>query len=334
MKQILGLFATLVIGVAVLAQNTQSPDIFAVNKMLGKTINFANALEAPSEGSWGITLNEKYFVLAKQAGFTAIRLPVSYSAHSDQKAPFKVGRDFMLRIDWAIQNAKKNGLAIVIDLHNYDDFCTKPKQNLDRWLGIWKQIATRYANQPESVIFEPFNEPHDKLEPFWNDYFAKALAVIRETNPTRAVIMDGNGWSSADRIAESVVPNDPNIILTFHNYTPFPFTHQGAEWWSDGDKYLGTKWNNTPEEQAVVVAYIEKAEQFAKAANLPLFMGEFGAYRKADMDSRIRWTSFTRSVAEQKNISWGYWEFASGFGIYDPLMKEWRKDLLKAVLGN
>ncbi len=339
MKRILGLIAVLVAGVVVFAQDnpngavtTENP-VFAVNRLLARSVNFGNALEAPGEGAWGITLNENYFELVKKAGFTAIRLPANYNTHSDQKAPYKVQREFMLRIDWAIKNAKKRGLAIIIDLHNYEDFCTKPKQNLERWLGIWRQIATRYANQPDSVIFEPFNEPHDKLEPLWNDYFAKVLAVIRETNPIRAVVMDGNGWSNAERMTELQIPNDPNLILTFHNYTPFQFTHQGAEWWADSAKYLGTKWNGTPADQAVVTDYIEKAEKIATTANLPLYMGEFGAYRKADIASRIRWTTFTRQTAENKGISWGYWEFASGFGIYDPLMKEWRKDLLAAVIG-
>ena len=114
MKRILGLFASLVLGVVVLAQNTQTTDVFAVNRLLAKSVNFGNALEAPGEGAWGITLSEKYFTLVKQAGFTAIRLPANYNSHSEQKAPYKVQRDFLLRIDWAIQNAKKNGSKITL----------------------------------------------------------------------------------------------------------------------------------------------------------------------------------------------------------------------------
>jgi endoglucanase len=202
---------------------------FAANKLLARTVNYSG-LEAPNEGEWGPKLEEAGFEAIKKAGFTAIRLPVKFSNHADVAAPYKLEPTFLARVDWAVQNASKRGLAIIIDLHHFNELTLSPESNKARFLGLWDQIATHYQKQPQNVIFELLNEPNDKLEPFWNEYAAAALAVVRKTNPKRTVIIGPTGWNTAEKLAELKVPNDPNLIVTFHNYTPFEFTHQGAEW--------------------------------------------------------------------------------------------------------
>ena len=61
-------------------------------------------------------------------------------------------------------------------------------------------------------------------------------------------------------------------------------------------------------------------------------MGEFGAYGKAPMESRITWTTFITREAETRNFSWGYWEFCSGFGLYDTVTGAWREELVRALI--
>ena len=63
-----------------------------------------------------------------------------------------------------------------------------------------------------------------------------------------------------------------------------------------------------------------------------ILLGEFGAYEKADMTSRVRWTSFVARTAESHGMAWAYWEFASTFGVYDPTADAYRPDLLNALL--
>ena len=65
---------------------------------------------------------------------------------------------------------------------------------------------------------------------------------------------------------------------------------------------------------------------------MPMQLGEFGAYNKADEPSRIRWTAAVRKASEDYNIDWSYWEFGAGFGIYDPVNDEWRTGLLQSLL--
>ena len=75
------------------------------------------------------------------------------------------------------------------------------------------------------------------------------------------------------------------------------------------------------------------AEWSRDNGDVPLWMGEFGAYSKADLDSRARWTEFVARSAEKRNIAWAYWDFASaGFGVYDYLNKIWQVSILKALI--
>ncbi len=310
---------------------SQGNSVFDANKRLARTVNFGNALEAPKEGEWGLTLEEGYFETIKKAGFSAVRLPVKFSAHALDAAPFTLDETFMKRIDWAVENATSRGLAIIVDLHHYDGLLENPTAHRDRFVALWRQIAERYKNQPAGVMFELCNEPNGKLESYWNDYLVQALAAVRQTNPMRAVIVGPNGWNNADRLGELKLPDDANLIVTFHNYTPFEFTHQGAEWMNPPPA-VGKTWTGTDAEKRVVTGYLEKAALYGQRVNKPIFMGEFGAYNKADLDSRVRWTTFTRQESEKRGITWAYWEFGAGFGIYDRNLNAWRKPLLEALI--
>ena len=63
-----------------------------------------------------------------------------------------------------------------------------------------------------------------------------------------------------------------------------------------------------------------------------MWLGEFGAYDKADMQSRINWITFVREQAESLDIPWAYWEFGAGFGIYNRENGLWNKGLLRALI--
>lgn len=61
------------------------------------------------------------------------------------------------------------------------------------------------------MFFEILYVPNGKLEPLWNEYAGKALAVIRQSNPTRAVSICPNGWNSIARLEELVLPSDSEL---------------------------------------------------------------------------------------------------------------------------
>ena len=311
-----------------------TPDIHAANKKLGRGINFGNALEAPSEGAWGVRLKADYFRAIKEAGFDTVRLPVKWSAHAATSAAYTIDSTFAARVDWAVEQALSNKLNIIVNIHHYDEMDANPDANLPRLVGLWEQIAARYKDRPAEVYFELLNEPHDKLtEAKWNAAIPHVLQAVRKTNPNRPVIVGPGQWNGIRALDKLVLPKDDrNLIVTVHSYDPFEFTHQVASWAKGSDKWKGKKWTGTDAEQAAIRKQFEKAAEWGKKHDRPIFLGEFGAYEAADMESRARWTRFVSREAERLGFSCAYWEFCSGFGAYDAETNSWREPLKRALV--
>jgi endoglucanase len=315
-------------------QGGKASDAYAANKKLGRGVNLGNALEAPKEGEWGVTLKAEYFKLIKEAGFDSVRLPVRWSAHAKAEAPYTIDAKFAARVDWAIEQALANKLNIIVNVHHYDEMDADPDKHLPRLVGLWEQIAARYKDRPDGVYFELINEPHDKLvDEKWNAAIAPLLQAVRPTNPTRPVIVGPSHWNAIWTLDKLKLPKDDrHLILTVHFYDPFEFTHQGASWVKGSDKWKGRKWTGSDAEQAAIRKQFEKAAAWGKQHDRPVFLGEFGAFQAADMDSRARWTKFVAREAERLDFSWAYWEFCAGFGVYDPKAEVWRGPLKAALL--
>jgi endoglucanase len=307
---------------------------FEQNKLLGRGVNLGNALEAPNEGEWGMVLKGEFFSLIKGAGFNSLRIPIRWSTHAGSTAPYTIDPEFFARVDWAVDLALQNDLQVVINMHHYEEIFTEPAAHQERFLALWEQIADHYKEYPASLVFEILNEPHDKLtKSLWNDLLVEALAVVRPTNPDRNLILGPGEWNSFNNLPSLKLPDeDRHLIVTFHYYLPFQFTHQGAEWAQGSQAWLGTTWEAKESEKKAITADLDKAAAWGEKNNRPLYLGEFGAYNKADLDSRVRWTDFVARQAEARDMSWAYWEFGAGFGIYERDLKIWMTPLLNALI--
>lgn len=426
---------------------------------LGRGINFGNALEAPAEGDWGVTLRESFVEDVHAAGFDTVRLPVKWSAHAAATAPYALDAGFLARVDEVVGWILGRGMNVVLDLHHPDELFVDPPAHTERWLAIWRQLAQHYADAPPELAFELLNEPNGELDATgWNFLAALGLAAVRETNPTRLVVIGPAEYNSIGALPAMRWPDDDNLILSVHFYEPFSFTHQGAEWvsppppvgvpwtgerlapragfadWSWGtERDYGTSltltystgWagyyleagtpvggyetltlrtsrdvelliscaddadgvvldaragvveevpltacgagvagptsvvvqNGTPDPQPPFV--LDALELRGAAGTLPLLVseadaiggafdlvadwaaahghpqvliGEFGANRKADLASRVRWTKAVRQAAEARGFAWAYWELAAEFGLYDAVSGAWEQGLLDALI--
>ncbi|MEM3138278.1 MAG: cellulase family glycosylhydrolase, partial [Thermofilaceae archaeon] len=81
-----------------------------------------------------------------------------------------------------------------------------------------------------------------------------------------------------------------------------------------------------------IVEAFSKAQSWAKSRDRPVFLGEFGVYDKAPMDSRVRYLSFVARSAESLGWSWAYWQFDSDFILYDISNNRWIEPVLKALI--
>ena len=309
-------------------------DAFLAAKKLGKGVNLGNMLEAPTEGAWGLRVEADYFPTIKQAGFDHVRIPVRWSAHIQGGDDVRIDPAFARRVDFAIDQSLKNGLAVVLNVHHYEEVDQDPTTHLPRLRKLWARLGERYQELPVSVYFELLNEPHGKLdEPQWSNSLPDLLATVRETNPNRFVIIGPTRWNNVTALPTlKLPPEDRRIIATFHYYSPFEFTHQGASWVANSGRWKGTTWTATDSQLAAVRGDFDKAQAWSKANQRPLYLGEFGAFSAADMNSRASWTRAIVREAEARGFAWCYWEFASGFGAFDPQTKDWRDPLLSALI--
>jgi endoglucanase len=319
-------------------------------------INLGNALDAPREGAWGVTLKPEHFRMAKAAGLDHVRLPVRFSAHADEKPPYELEGAILDRVEWAIEQAKENGLSIIIDLHHYQELMKDPAHHADRLVALWQQIAAHFKDAPESVAFELINEPCDKLTPeYLNPLTARALAAVRATNPTRIVIADSYFWASADHLKNLALPEDRNLVASFHMYQPILFTHQGMSWMGPeyqtralvfpgpGQKQVVpvpatenvpwvkewfTGYNSLPVQEnpngpKAVYEYMKTVEAYLSATGRRVYMGEFGVADTVDPTSRENWLRLVRSEAERRHIGWALWDDGARFRAMNVDWNSW-----------
>jgi endoglucanase len=310
------------------------PTAFDTIAAMKRGINIGNALEAPNEGEGGVVIQEDYFDIIKGAGFSTVRIPIRWSAHAAEVSPYTIEPAFFARIDEVVQWALARDLIVVINIHNYSAMVTDPNGQRERYLALWMQIAEHYKDYPPTLLFELLNEPSRELSaPLWNEICNQALAVVRKSNLTRNVIIGPVYWNNYAWMSTLDLPvNDINIIATFHYYQPFQFTHQGADWEKDSSSWLGTSWNGTEAEKQIITGVLDSVDTWAQEHNRPILLGEFGTYYKADMDSRVRWAEFITREAEARGFAWTYWEFCSGFGIYDRDAQQFLEPLLRALI--
>ena len=300
------------------------------NALLERGINFGNALDAPKEGAWGVTLKEQYFQAIEDAGFRSVRLPIRWSAHGAPTPPYTVAPAFFARVDWAVQQALSRHMSIVLDMHHFVDLYSDPEKQSPRLLALWDQIASHYRDFPKNLFFELVNEPSNQLtDDRWQNIMLELVQTIRKTNPDRELIIGPGYWNSLDHLDNLHLPDgDRRLIATFHYYVPMRFTHQGAQWVKGADQWKDVTWMGSDEEKKTLKDGFDKAASWARANHRPLYMGEFGTFN-GDMESRVRWTRAVAREAEEHQISWAYWEF---FVLYDAKTSTWREQLLQALL--
>jgi endoglucanase len=125
---------------------------------------------------------------------------------------------------------------------------------------------------------------------------------------------------------------DRNILVTFHYYEPFRFTHQGASW-TDLTTLRGVGWGSE-EDRARLARDFAKVAAWSKASGRPVLLGEFGAYDKSGtpMPLRVAYTGAVAREAEKNGFSWAYWQFDGDFIAYDIARDSWVEPIRDALI--
>ena len=315
------------------AMPTRQVSVAYRDSLLIRGINLGGALEAPSPGEWGVTIQPHFFNTIHDAGLNAVRIPVRFSAHTSPSPPYIIEPDFLQIVDKMIEQGLNSGLTIILDLHHFEELMANPTNHRERFLAIWAQLAEHYQNYPSHLNFEILNEPTDNLDAdTWNMLIMDCINIIRQSNPERKVLIGGVNYNNIESLNLLQLPADENLIAVFHFYEPFEFTHQGASWVNNANKWIGNMWEGSTTEKEEIKQKLDLAADWSASQQIPLLMGEFGTIKTADEGSRQRWTEFIVREAEERNIGWIYWDFCGEFAVYNCQQDAWNDTLIQALI--
>lgn len=351
-------------------QNLRRPPVSVKPRPIpgfSRGINLGNALDAPSEGEWGVVLSKRHFEVISKAGFDHVRLPVRFSAHADRFPPYAIDAIFFARVDWALDQAADNGLSVLLDMHHYEGIMEdRSTEEGERFWALWRQIAHRYKERPASVAFELLNEPCRNLVPArLNELIGPAIEIVRRENPTRLVFVDPYHWAAPKHLADLALPEgDDQVIATFHIYQPPLFTFQGGGWMEPEyqtrgvvfpgppatpivpkEKAREAKWASewfrqyntlptaeNPSGPKTVFEEFDLATRYVEKTGRRVYLGEFGAIDNADAASRARYVHLVRTEAERRGMGWAYWDDGGQFRSYYVMTRKWVPYLKRALL--
>lgn len=324
-------------------------DVPRVNKTLPfhKGINLTCWL-AGEQPDYVSTYGKQDFEDIKSLGADITRVYIRFEEFSSGEPDFIIPDWLWKRIDDAVAWCTELKLYIIIDFHNNCDGDSKTRPDVEKMLEkIWTQVASRYKDSSEYVLYEIMNEPHMKSGNIaadvskWNKIQGKILKLIRTIDTKHTVIVGAEDWNSVTQLLKLPDYKDDNIILNFHDYSPGLFTHQGASWTdfkrmtgvpfpynkskmpplpknaTDAEKWA---WENYKQQSsdATLVKPLDDAVKFANKRGLPLMCNEYGVSMEyADEEERVNWYRLKAKWMDERNIIRLSHDYKERFGIFN-----------------
>lgn len=295
----------------------------------------------------------------RAAGVTHVRLPVEPSYLWDD-ATDTLRADRLARLRRGISLFTDRNIAVVLEAHPSRTpwAVLKSPEFPNEFNAFWKALAGALKDtDPSLVLLEILNEPHATANPRdWDPIQARVARTIRDAAPRHTIVATAAEWSAPDALARLEPLDDRNVVYTFHFYEPHTFTHQGASWGApnwvnlknipypgtpetikaclDGMNEAGRKearwYADKRWDRAKLASLIGEAADWAKKHDVPLWCGEFGAFRETTpLDSRRNWYTDVVSCLRQRGIGWCVWDYSGGFGVVEgePGARRWRSDI-------
>lgn len=295
------------------------------------------------ETLWGnIKTTPEIFTTLKNQGFNAVRIPVTWRDHLGEAPNYQIDETWMNRVQEVVNYAYDQGMYVIINLHHDGgddtDFgawirkaSTDKEEILKKYTAIWEQIATRFQDYSDYLIFESVNEIgfDDLMEAegyeLLNEINQTFVDLIRSSggNNAKRHLLIGGYWTDISATSNDYfhMPKDPQnrCILSLHYYTPWEFctSNQKTTWgsYTDGEEM---------QEKLDIVK-----ESFIDQG-IPVIIGEFGVGYGTEADSRIRFCGHFISRCKSMGIPCFYWDNGEEF---DRSKLEWRtKGLAEAML--
>lgn len=307
--------------------------------------NIGNTLEATggkSETWWGNPkITREFVAFVKQAGFSAIRLPVSWDQYANP-ATAEIDPNWLNRVKEVVQYCVDNNLYVIVNIHwdggwlENNVVPAQQVQNNAKQKAYWEQIATRLAEFDEHVLFASANEPNVET--------AEQMAVLRSYHQTFIDAVRATGGKNAHRVLIvqgpstdidktnrlwTQMPSDTvshKLMVEIHYYTPWNYTGMTKdESWGNQFFYWGKGFHSTTdtahnptwgEEETVDQQFKLMKTQFVDKG-IPVVMGEFGtgvrknltgADLQLHLDSRAYYFNYITKQAIANGLLPFYWD--------------------------
>ena len=284
---------------------------------LGIGWNLGNHFDAHNNGVSGETFwgnpkaTQATFNKVKAAGFTTVRIPVTWMGHIGPAPDYKIEEAWLDRVAEVVGYAEKAGLIAIINMHhdggdsnywlNIKGAAVNPEvhqQVLDQVTAMWGQIADKFKDKGEFLIFEAFNEIHDggwgwgtnrndggkqyRCLNEWNQAFVNAVRASGGENADRILGIPAYCTNVDISLESFVMPEDSandRLMMSVHCYDPYDFTLAAKinEWGHTADPSRKVAGDNEADLKKVFekiyVNYISKG--------IPVYMGEFGCVNRS-----------------------------------------------------
>ncbi len=270
----------------------------------------------------------------KNAGFKTIRIPVSWHNHIDEN--YNISKAWMDRVEEVVGWALAEDMYVIINIHhdNTEQYEYPSYAKLDQSKAyvtkIWSQIADRFADYDEHLIFETMNEPRQvgTNNEWWidvnSDLGKECMDCINQLNQAivDTIRSNGKGYNTSRYIMapgycaspdyviadDFKLPDDSKataenrIIVSVHAYTPYNFALNQGDGSTDVFAIKGKKGTED-------IDYFMKNlyEKFV-SQGIPVLIGEFGALDKDNTESRMQFAAYYTYTARHYGMTALFWD--------------------------
>lgn len=291
----------------------------------GKINEHVEAGEKVDETLWGNPKATKdLFTSLKKNGVNAVRIPVTWRDHMDSDG--NIDREWMDRVQQVVDYAYSQGMYVIINVHHdgggdpkFGAWIIEESQKdyntfLKKYKNIWKQIAERFKNYSDYLIFESMNEVG--FDTLYNKNKADAYNLINKINQDFVDIIRATGGNNAkrhlliagyytdiERTCDSLykMPDDKagRCILSVHYYTPWDFcTCDIKHTWG------------TNSEVRQMETLIGKMKKNFVDKGIPVIIGEYAA-SGSDLSSCIFFIEKLNKLCSDYGIATFIWDSGS-----------------------
>lgn len=349
---------------AAAAENTWDElDQTAITAAMGMGWNLGNQLEAssdkvPNETTWGNpTITEDLIKAVKAQGFNTIRIPVSYLSKIGEAPDYTIDSAWLDRVQEVVDYVVGNDMYAVMNIHGDGYYtvdgswllCVDDNQDeiKAKYEAVWKQIADRFKDYDEHLIFESMNEESDNTygRPNkdgyanineYNRIFVDTVRGTGSNNTKRWLLLPG--WNTNIEYTVGnygfVIPEDKlcesdgkRIMISVHYYDPYNFTidENSSSAKTQWGKYATENFDNWGQEDHVD-SQMQMLHDTFIAEGYPVIIGEMGVQDKTHLSEsfneyRRYWLEYVVKSAKANGCIPVYWDNGwngkNGFGLFD-----------------